>query len=222
MLCNRLREWKTASEIIEQLDSSLSSISVGTLNHLLNFLGTVQVIVCLKKQYSDDCFCICTELRNAYSSNLFTQILENIYETRSKSFTWDWAKRRPAPFPVKRRALGRRRGGPGTRLRRRGTRRRRRRGAQWRGRGRRGRGSARAGAGRRRGGAGGRARAGAAGDASAARPARCAGPGRSTTTCGGARGRGTAGDGGGGERRSEFCEVWERRDLWGECSVSAG
>ena len=136
MLCNRLREWKTASEIIEQLDSSLSSISVGTLNHLLNFLGTVQVIVCLKKQYSDDCFCICTELRNAYSSNLFTQILENIYETRSKSFTWDWAKRRPAPFPVKRRALGRRRGGPGTRLRRRGTRRRRRRGAQWRGRGR--------------------------------------------------------------------------------------
>jgi len=143
MLCNRLREWKTASEIIEQLDSSLSSISVGTLNHLLNFLGTVQVIVCLKKQYSDDCFCICTELRNAYSSNLFTQILENIYETRSKSFTWDWAKRRPAPFPVKRRALGRRRGGPGTRLRRRGTRRRRRRGAQWRGRGRRGRGSAR-------------------------------------------------------------------------------
>jgi len=39
MLCNRLREWKTASEIIEQLDSSLSSISVGTLNHLLNFLG---------------------------------------------------------------------------------------------------------------------------------------------------------------------------------------
>ena len=131
MLCNRLREWKTASEIIEQLDSSLSSISVGTLNHLLNFLGTVQVIVCLKKQYSDDCFCICTELRNAYSSNLFTQILENIYETRSKSFTWDWAKRRPAPFPVKRRALGRRRGGPGMRLRRRGTKRRRRRGAQW-------------------------------------------------------------------------------------------
>ena len=117
--------------------------------------ATVQVIVCLKKQYSDDCFCICTELRNAYSSNLFTQILENIYETRSKSFTWDWAKRRPAPFPVKRRALGRRRGGPGTRLRRRGTRRRRRRGAQWRGRGRRGRGSARgrgrAATGRRRG-----------------------------------------------------------------------
>ena len=117
--------------------------------------ATVQVIVCLKKQYSDDCFCICTELRNAYSSNLFTQILENIYETRSKSFTWDWAKRRPAPFPVKRRALGRRRGGPGTRLRRRGTRRRRRRGAQWRGRGRRGRGSARgrgrAASGRRRG-----------------------------------------------------------------------
>ncbi|KAG2560382.1 hypothetical protein PVAP13_8KG058288 [Panicum virgatum] len=98
--CSMLREWKTASEIIEQLDSSLSSISVGTLNHLLNFLGTVQVIVCLKKQYSDDCFCICTELRNAYSSNLFTQILENIYETRSKSFTWDWAKRRPAPFPA--------------------------------------------------------------------------------------------------------------------------
>ena len=79
-----------------------------------------------------------------------------------------------------------------------------------------------AGAGRRRGGTGGRARAGAAGDASAARPARRAGPGRSTTTRGGARGGGTAGDGGGGERRSEFCEVWERRDLWGECSVSAG
>ena len=72
------------------------------------------------------------------------------------------------------------------------------------------------------GGVGGRARAGAAGDASATRPARRARPGRSTTTRGGARGGGTAGDGGGGERRSEFCEVWERRDLWGECSVSAG
>ena len=58
--------------------------------------------------------------------------------------------------------------------------------------------------------------------ARAVRPARRAGPGRSTTTRGGARGGGTAGDGGGGERRSEFCEVWERRDLWGECSVSAG
>ena len=222
MLCNRLREWKTASEIIEQLDSSLSSISVGTLNHLLNFLGTVQVIVCLKKQYSDDCFCICTELRNAYSSNLFTQILENIYETRSKSFTWDWAKRRPAPFPVKRRALGRRRGGPGTRLRRRGTRRRRRRGAQWRGRGRRGRGSARgrgrAASGRRRGTSSCRRGGGREGCA-AGMACRA---GMSTTTRGGARGGGTAGDGGGGERRSEFCEVWERRDLWGECSVSAG
>nr|CAB3456087.1 unnamed protein product [Digitaria exilis] len=39
LLCNRLREWKIASEIIEHLDSSLSTISVGTLNHLLNFLG---------------------------------------------------------------------------------------------------------------------------------------------------------------------------------------
>jgi len=87
----------------------------------------------------------------------------------------------------------------------------------------------------RRAVAGGRARAGTAGVARAARPARRAGPGRSTMTRGGARGRGTAGDGGGGargrgtagdggggERRSEFCEVWERRDLWGECSVSAG
>jgi len=31
--------------------------------------ATVQVIVCLKKQYSDDCFCICTELRNAYADD---------------------------------------------------------------------------------------------------------------------------------------------------------
>ena len=36
-----------------------------------------------------------------------------------------------------------------------------------------------------------------------------------------------AGDGGGGRgsrarRRSEFCEVWERRGFMGECSVSAG
>ncbi|GJN24895.1 hypothetical protein PR202_gb12670 [Eleusine coracana subsp. coracana] len=37
--CNRLRDWKTAGELIEHLDSSLSSISLGTLNHLLNFLG---------------------------------------------------------------------------------------------------------------------------------------------------------------------------------------
>lgn len=37
--CSMLRDWKTASEIIEHFDSSLSSISVGTLNHLLNFLG---------------------------------------------------------------------------------------------------------------------------------------------------------------------------------------
>ncbi|WVZ62444.1 hypothetical protein U9M48_012196 [Paspalum notatum var. saurae] len=37
--CSMLRDWKTASEIIEHLDSSLPSISVGTLNHLLNFLG---------------------------------------------------------------------------------------------------------------------------------------------------------------------------------------
>ena len=77
-------------------------------------------------------------------------------------------------------------------------------------------------AGQCRGRAGGRAGAAAWGRARDARPARRAGPGRSTTTRGGARGGGTAGDGGGGERRSEFCEVWERRDLWGECSVSAG
>ena len=189
-------------------------LMTGATVQILIFPTIVMTVFVFNSCYSQCC--------QQNSSNLFTQILENIYETRSKSFTWDWAKRRPAPFPVKRRALGRRRGGPGTRLRRRGTRRRRRRGAQWRGRGRRGRGSARAGAGRRRGGAGGRARAGATGDASAARPARRAGPGRSTTTRGGARGGGTAGDGGGGERRSEFCEVWERRDLWGECSVSAG
>ena len=78
----------------------------------------------------------------------------------------------------------------------------------------------------------------------ATRPARRAGLGRSTTTRGGARGRGTAedpraaGDGGGGargqasrgrgrrpgitRRRSELCEVWERRGFMGECSVSAG
>lgn len=37
--CSMLRDWKTASEIIEHLDSSLPSISVGKLNHLLNFLG---------------------------------------------------------------------------------------------------------------------------------------------------------------------------------------
>lgn len=36
---NRIRDWKTASEMIEYLDSPLSSISVGTLNHVLNFLG---------------------------------------------------------------------------------------------------------------------------------------------------------------------------------------
>lgn len=37
--CTILRDWKTASQIIEHLDSSLSSISFGTLNHILNFLG---------------------------------------------------------------------------------------------------------------------------------------------------------------------------------------
>ncbi|BAT00611.1 Os07g0213300, partial [Oryza sativa Japonica Group] len=37
--CTMIRDWKTASEMIEYLDSSLSSISVGTLNHVLNFLG---------------------------------------------------------------------------------------------------------------------------------------------------------------------------------------
>uniref|UniRef100_A0ACD5V0W5 Uncharacterized protein n=1 Tax=Avena sativa TaxID=4498 RepID=A0ACD5V0W5_AVESA len=37
--CSMLRDWETASEIIVHFDSSLSSISVGTLNHLLNFLG---------------------------------------------------------------------------------------------------------------------------------------------------------------------------------------
>ncbi|KAG8100311.1 hypothetical protein GUJ93_ZPchr0013g35686 [Zizania palustris] len=37
--CTTLRDWNTTSEMIEYLDSSLSSISVGTLNHILDFLG---------------------------------------------------------------------------------------------------------------------------------------------------------------------------------------
>lgn len=41
IICPRLRDWKTLTDVIQKMETSLPRISVGTLNHLLHFLGKV-------------------------------------------------------------------------------------------------------------------------------------------------------------------------------------
>ncbi|KAL6639046.1 hypothetical protein ACP70R_022776 [Stipagrostis hirtigluma subsp. patula] len=71
--CSMLRDWKTASEIIEHLDSSLSSISAGTLNHLLNFLGK-----CGKTESMMKLFYKMLTSCSTVSLSTYTVLLENL------------------------------------------------------------------------------------------------------------------------------------------------
>ncbi|KAG6418978.1 hypothetical protein SASPL_121186 [Salvia splendens] len=49
--CTILREWKTLTEVIEMMGTSLPSISVGTLNHLLHSFGKVGKIDTMMKLF---------------------------------------------------------------------------------------------------------------------------------------------------------------------------